>query len=151
MIWQHDAAGADANRFRAPCDITHHERCGCAGDAGHVVMLGQPVAKVAPRLGVPGEIERVVQRVGGGHPVCDRRKIKNRERYHRNLNVTRETDVATSAGRSLQASRSSGRRSDGSYGPPDSHERWILPSRGVAVARYLCQKGYQRIAYAGTL
>jgi len=27
-------------------------------------MLGQPVAKVAPRLGMPGEIERVVQRVG---------------------------------------------------------------------------------------
>src|SRR3954468_7528368 len=32
-----------------------------AGHAGEVVMLGQPVALVAPSLGVAGEVERVPQ------------------------------------------------------------------------------------------
>jgi hypothetical protein len=50
-------------------------------------MLGQPVAAVAPGLGMPGEVERVVQRVGRCRPLRDGRKIENGKRYHRNPNV----------------------------------------------------------------
>jgi hypothetical protein len=46
-------------------------------------MLGQPVAAVAPGLGMPGEVERVVQRVGRCRPLRDGRKIENGKRYHR--------------------------------------------------------------------
>ena len=48
VIRQHDAAGADANRRRAAGDVPDDDRCRRAGDARHVVMLGQPVARVAP-------------------------------------------------------------------------------------------------------
>src|SRR5215469_18861595 len=96
MVRQHDATGTDANRLRASSHVTHDDRrCG-AGYAGHVVMLGQPVPAVPPSLSVPSEVERVVQRVRGCLPYRDGRKIENGKRYHRNPNVTRETDVATS-------------------------------------------------------
>src|SRR5215472_10851717 len=96
MVRQHDATGADADRLRASSHITDDDRrCG-ASYAGHVMMLGQPVPAVPPSLSVPGEVERVVQRVGGCFPCRDGRKIENGKRYHRNPNVIRETDVATS-------------------------------------------------------
>ncbi len=37
-----------------------------AGDAGDIVVLGQPVAGVIPALGVLRQIERVTERIGGG-------------------------------------------------------------------------------------
>jgi hypothetical protein len=52
MVRQHDAAGAGphgggSSRYRAD-----HHGGRSAGDAGHVVVLGQPVTPVAPRLHV---------------------------------------------------------------------------------------------------
>jgi len=52
-----------------------------------------------------------------------------------------------------QTSGSSRGGSHGPYGPPDRHERWILPLRGGGRGCPLsfARKGYRRIAYAGTL
>jgi len=43
--------------------MANHDRRGCAGDAGHAVMLGQPVPAVAPCFSVPGEIQGITQRL----------------------------------------------------------------------------------------
>ena len=40
------------------------DRGGGAGDAGQVVVLGHPVAGVAPALGVPGQVEAVAEGLG---------------------------------------------------------------------------------------
>ena len=53
-----------------------------AGNARHVVMLGEPVAAVAEALGVAGEITRVRQRLRRVAAFQDRRKIENREGHH---------------------------------------------------------------------
>jgi len=47
IVRQHDAAGADADRRRAAGDVADQHRRRRARDAGHVVMLGEPVARVA--------------------------------------------------------------------------------------------------------
>ena len=44
-------------------DVRDHDRRRRAGDAGHVVVLGQPEAAVAPALGVLREVERVGERL----------------------------------------------------------------------------------------
>jgi hypothetical protein len=44
VVGQHDAARADADALRAPGDVAHQHGGGRTGDAGHVVVLGQPVA-----------------------------------------------------------------------------------------------------------
>ncbi|MNN21223.1 hypothetical protein D3C81_1345350 [compost metagenome] len=61
VIGQHDAAGADADGRRATGDMADQHRSGGAGDAGHVVVLGQPEAAVAPALGVLGQIKHVAE------------------------------------------------------------------------------------------
>ena len=43
----------------AAATLADDDRGGGAGDAGHVVVLGEPEAAVAPGLGVPREIEGV--------------------------------------------------------------------------------------------
>ena len=64
VVGQHDAAGPNADRLRAGRDMGHDHGGGGTGDAGHVVMFGEPVAAVAPILGVAREVERVGK--GGG-------------------------------------------------------------------------------------
>ena len=77
MVWQHDAAGADAQRLGTRCDIPNQHR-GCrAGHAVHVVMLGDPEAVVAERLGVLREVKRVAQRLGCVAAFNDRRKVED--------------------------------------------------------------------------
>ena len=66
MIGQHDAARPDPDPLRAIGHIADDHRGGGARDAGHVVVLGHPVAGEAPLVGVPGEVERVAECVGGG-------------------------------------------------------------------------------------
>ena len=48
-------------RRRAAADVRDHDRGRRAGDAGHVVVLGQPEAAIAPALGVPRQVERVAE------------------------------------------------------------------------------------------
>jgi hypothetical protein len=61
MVRQHDSAGANADRGGTRRDVTyHHGRCR-AGNAGTVVMFGQPVPAITPALRVAGKIEAVAQ------------------------------------------------------------------------------------------
>ncbi len=59
VIRQHDAAGADADGRGSGGDVADHHRGRRARDAGHAVVLGQPVAAVAPALRVAREIEGI--------------------------------------------------------------------------------------------
>ena len=82
MIRQHDAAGADADRLRAGGDVADDDRRGRAGDAGHVVVLGQPEAPVVPAFGVLREVEGVAQRGGGVAAQADGGEIEDRKGDH---------------------------------------------------------------------
>ena len=79
VIRQHDAAGADANGFGAAGDVCDDDGRGGAGDARHVVVLGEPVTVVAPSLGVLREVERVAQGVGSGCALRNRREVEDGE------------------------------------------------------------------------
>ena len=57
MVRQHDAAGADSDRFGTAGNVANDDGRGGAGDAGHVVMFGQPKTIVAPYFGALREIE----------------------------------------------------------------------------------------------
>ena len=57
VIRQHDPAGTDPDRLRARRDVRHDDAGRGARDAGHIVMLGNPVALVAPAFSVLREIE----------------------------------------------------------------------------------------------
>ena len=61
VIGQHDAAGADADTRRDVGHVADHDFRHGAGDQRRVVMLGEPVARVAELVGKPREIERVAQ------------------------------------------------------------------------------------------
>jgi hypothetical protein len=54
---QHDAARADAHGLGVARDVADHHRRRGAGDAGHVVMLGQPVAVEACAFGGLGKFD----------------------------------------------------------------------------------------------
>ena len=61
VIRQHHPARADADRLRPAGDIADDHRGRRAGDAGHVVMLGQPIPPIAPTFRMLREIERTAQ------------------------------------------------------------------------------------------
>ena len=82
VVWQHDAAGADAYCFRAPGDVADHDGGGGTGDAGHVVVLGEPEAAVVPGFRVLGEVEGVSERVRGGGAGDDWREVEDGEGDH---------------------------------------------------------------------
>jgi len=84
MVGEHDAAGANANRFCSSGDVTDDYRCGGAGDSRHVVMLGEPITVEAPGFGVLRQVKRVAQRVGGGCALRDGRQVKDGKRNHGN-------------------------------------------------------------------
>src|SRR5258706_14675692 len=84
MMRQHDAAGAHANGFGAAGDVAYDNRRGGAGDARHVVMLGEPVALVTQAFRMLREFERVAQCHGRGRALGDGRKIENRKSDHVN-------------------------------------------------------------------
>jgi len=78
VIRQHDAARADAYGGRAGGDMRDDDRRRCAGDSGHVVMLGDPETPVAETLRLAREIERTPQRVAGVAAFENRRQIQDR-------------------------------------------------------------------------
>ena len=56
MVRQHDAAGTDADRLGAFGHVADNDGGRRAGDTDHVVVLRQPVAAIAPGLGMLGEV-----------------------------------------------------------------------------------------------
>ena len=85
MIGQHDSARAYANGFGASGNISDDDRSSGAGDADHIVVLGQPETSIPPALSVLRQIERMVQGVRWGGSLRDECKIKNGERTKRFL------------------------------------------------------------------
>jgi hypothetical protein len=82
VVRQHDAARSDAHGPGATGHMgDHHARCRTR-DADHVVVLGQPVAIVAPPFGVLRQIERVAQGIGGREAFGNGREIENGKGRH---------------------------------------------------------------------
>jgi len=77
VVGEHDAAGADADGGGSAGDVADEDGGGGAGDAGHVVVLGEPVAGIAPTLGVAGEIEGVAERFCDGAAGADGREVED--------------------------------------------------------------------------
>ena len=64
VVRQHDAAGADTDARGGAGHVGNHDCGGGAGDAGHVVVLGEPVTGVARPVGQLRQFARVAQGVG---------------------------------------------------------------------------------------
>jgi hypothetical protein len=82
MVRQHHAAGADPHVFRHGRDLADHDLGRRARDRGQVVMLRDPIARVAEPVGELRKIERVAQRNCAGGAGHDRREIENGEGDH---------------------------------------------------------------------
>jgi len=82
VVRQHDPTGAGADGRGARRDVTDHHGGRGARDARHAVVLGEPVATVAPALGVLRQIERVAERLRGRAALGDGRQVEDRERDH---------------------------------------------------------------------
>ena len=63
MVGQHDTARTDPQRSRAAGDVSNHYRCSGAGNAGHVVVFGNPITVIAQRLSMLGEAQTIVERL----------------------------------------------------------------------------------------
>ena len=83
VIRQHDAARADADPPGCGRHLADHHRGGGARDARHVVVLRQPVALEAERVGVARERQRAAQRLA--HVAAGRHmgKIEDRQLHRR--------------------------------------------------------------------
>jgi hypothetical protein len=82
VVREHHAAGADADGARAGGHVGDHHRRRRARHAGHVVVLGEPVAAEAEPLGVAREVERVAERLGGVAAGADGGEVEDGERDH---------------------------------------------------------------------
>ena len=72
MVWQHHATRSNADGFRARCHMRNHDRGGRTGNAGHVVMFGQPVPMIAELFGMLGKCQRIMQCITGMLTSIDR-------------------------------------------------------------------------------
>ena len=77
VVGQHDAARADAHRLGEARHMADQHRGRGGGDALHVVMLGQPVAVIAERLGVFGQRAGIAQRLRRVGAFGHRSKVEN--------------------------------------------------------------------------
>ena len=80
MIRQHDAAGTNADGRGYPGDLTDHHGSRSTGDADHVVMFRQPIARVAPCFRMRCEVQGIEQCLTGITTLDDGRQIKNGKR-----------------------------------------------------------------------
>ena len=79
VVGQHDPARADPDRRGRRRDLADQHRGGGGRDAFHVVMFGDPVARVAQPLGVLRERDAVVERLGGGAALDDGGEVEDRK------------------------------------------------------------------------
>ena len=75
MVGQHDAAGAHADGGGATGNVTDDHGSGGASHARDVVMLGHPVAVVAPLLRMLCQIQRMAEGLRGSLALQDRGQI----------------------------------------------------------------------------
>ena len=83
VVGQHDPARSHANCPGSGSDMADQHRRRCAGDARHVVMLGQPEPGKAKRLGTLRQRQRIAQRRRRGLSFRHRRQIKDGIGDHR--------------------------------------------------------------------
>ncbi len=76
MVGQHHATRTDTDGFGARRHMGHHDRCRGTGNAGHVVMFGQPIAMIAKLFGMLGKIKCIAKRIRGMFARIHRAKIK---------------------------------------------------------------------------
>ena len=77
MVGQHDAARTYANAVRASCHVSQQDRGGSACNAGHAMVLGEPIAPVAQRLGMACQRQAVAKRLAGVTALHNRREVKH--------------------------------------------------------------------------
>ncbi len=65
--------------------MADHHGGGRTRDAGHVVMLGQPIAVIPEPFGGTGKVDCGGQRIGGAFAFWDGRQVEKREFLHGNL------------------------------------------------------------------
>jgi hypothetical protein len=83
VIRQHDAAGADTDRRCRPSHVPDQHRSRRTGDAGHVVVLSEPVPSVAQALRKTRELDHVRKGAARVTAFDDRHQIQDREWNHR--------------------------------------------------------------------
>ena len=77
VVRQHDAAGTDSDRLGLVGDVPDEHRRRARRDAAHVVVLGHPVALVAPLLRVAGDVDRRGDGLTGGAAVEDGHEVED--------------------------------------------------------------------------
>ncbi len=77
MVGQHDAACAHTYFVGTFGDVADCNRCGCAGNTRHIVVLGHPETRVTPLFGMTGQIARIVKRNFRIAVVADTNQVKN--------------------------------------------------------------------------
>ena len=82
VVRQHHAARADADVRRRGRDLADHDLGRGTGDVREIVMLGDPIARVAEPVRKPREIERVAQRGRARRGGGDGRQIEDGKRDH---------------------------------------------------------------------
>src|SRR5215204_4869003 len=101
VVRQHHAAGADADALRRRRDLADHDLGRRVRDRWQVVVLGEPVAGVAERVGVAGEIEAVAQgrarRRARGHEG----EVEDRQRRHRHAGSASPERIASATARPI--------------------------------------------------
>src|SRR5690242_2562274 len=111
VVRQHHAAAAHADARGGGSDRPDpHLRAG-ARETGGGVVLSHPVALIAERLGVAGEVDRVVQRVRAGRPLRDRRlgDYAEPERHAQASTPAPTCSTSTAAGSAAGAAACCGR------------------------------------------
>ena len=81
VVGQHHTAAPDPDRLGRGGDRADQHLGARPGEHRAAVMLGDPVAVVAERVGQPREVERVVQRLRAGRAFGDRGLIEDREEH----------------------------------------------------------------------
>ena len=82
VVGQHDAARADADGAGGGGDMGDHHRGRGRGDALHAVMLGHPIALIAERFGMGGEVGGIGQRLRHGATFDDGHQIEQGKTGH---------------------------------------------------------------------
>src|SRR5699024_10240208 len=75
------SARADANLTCRTSDMSYDDRWGRAGDSGHVMVFGEPVALVSPFFYMAGQINAVLKRISWTASLSNWNQIKNRQLY----------------------------------------------------------------------
>ena len=93
---QHDPAGADTQMPGTRRDLPDQDLRRGSGKAGGVVVLGNPVARVAEPIEGLGQPHRLPNRVPRRAPVSDRGLIEDAQAQHRRSLVA--PDAGTTGG-----------------------------------------------------